>query len=759
LSGIVKERDGRLRERNRIYARAFDEDWIKAHMPDAELRRQKVAFRRGVFRATAIAALVVAALAVAVLFALNQAAQARKALARANFSQAKARRVSGVAGQRYESLKALGEARRDFTNETLLRDEALACLALMDLLETTNHIDRLEKSKLVELSPDLEVSAAADDHGVITIRRMRDGQLLTTLPGFDSPVEQLRLVPKTTYLIAEHKQDGANQVIASDWKSGQRLFALEQGIHGNAITVSRDKHRLALGVSNATILVLALPTGEKQGKLCPLRSTQLPRTPQAIEFDPSGKLLAVSSRDDQFVEIWDVDSRKVAQRFYHSDEVMDVSWHPQGRMLATACSDGTVYLWNTNDIRAPWKKLTGHEREILSVAFNHRGDLLASLGKDATVRLWIPATGRHLTVRLSEGDLNQLRFSDDDRFLIALGRGQKRVMVWSVQGDEYSILQSQARRFDEIDSIDFSPDGHLFAASSSDSIILWDVRTGRELGSLTFTNIYWAGFSANGERLLVSMDSGLFECPLVRNSDGEEAPLIGPRTRLTRLPKEVGHLAMSPGRTNAIVVHHTNAFAFAVNADAAPVLIPVGERFTKVAVHPAGSWIAGWAREKNLIQIFGLDSANAIRSRRSVPAGDCFAFSPDGEWLGLCATDGFHFYRVGQWNKIAFPLPRSSTATPHGPLAFSFDGRLLAVAFSPYDIRLYRFARSAAGDVKLLATLESPDRSPLQLLAFSPDGRSLAAATKNQIVQIWNLASLRAGLAALKLEGEWPEHH
>lgn len=760
LSGIVTAENGYLRERNRIYSRVFDGNWVRSHLPGADLRRQRAAFYRGV-RTTAIAAFVVVALTITMVIAINQARKAGLALAESHFSQAKALRGSGLAGQRFNGLSALDKAHHYYTNTAALRDEAVACLALVDLRETTNGINQTGKALPVELSPDLGVSAAADTNGTITLRGVRNGLLLATLAGIDFPIEQLHLVPKSPYLIAEYKRDRENQVIVWDWKSGKRLFVLEQGIHGSAVAVSQDKRRLALGVSNATIHVHALPSGEKQGSLFPLRSTQLPRTPQAIEFDPSGKLLAVSSREDQFVDIWEVDSRKVTRRFYHSDEVLDVSWHPQGRLLATACSDGSIYLWNINDTKEPWKKLSGHEREILSLAFNHRGDLLASLGKDATIRLWIPATptSRHLTVRLTEGELDDLSFSDDDRFLIASGKGQKRFMVWSVQGGEYSILQSQSRRLEEIETIDFSPDGRLFAASSRENIVLWDVHSGRELQSLTFTNIYSAGFSADGGRLLVSMDSGVFQCPLNRDSAGEE-PILGVSliTRLDQLPKEVGYLAMSSGRTNAIVVHHTNAFALAFNSDVAPVLIPVGERFTKVAVHPAGTWMAGWAKEQNLIQILGLDSAKAIRSRRSIPGSECFAFSPDGEWLGLCATDGFHFYRVGEWNKIAFPLPRSSTAAPHGPLAFSRDGRILAIAFSPYDIRLYRFDHSANGEPKLLATLESPDRTPLQLLAFSPDGRHLAAATRNQIVQLWNLSSLRDGLADLKLAGNWPEY-
>ena len=58
---------------------------------------------------------------------------------------------------------------------------------------------------------------------------------------------------------------------------------------------------------------------------------------------------------------------------------------------------------------------------------------------------------------------------------------------------------------------------------------------------------------------------------------------------------------------------------------------------------------------------------------------------------------------------------------------------------------------------KVIASLESPDHSPLEMLAFSPDGRRLAAATINLTIQLWNLALLRESLAELSLDHDWPE--
>ena len=52
LAGLIKIVRNTLHVRNRIYAQAFNQRWIEQNMPDAELRRQQAAFRRGAMRAS-----------------------------------------------------------------------------------------------------------------------------------------------------------------------------------------------------------------------------------------------------------------------------------------------------------------------------------------------------------------------------------------------------------------------------------------------------------------------------------------------------------------------------------------------------------------------------------------------------------------------------------------------------------------------------------------------------------------------------------
>jgi hypothetical protein len=67
LSGIARVENGLLKARNRIYNKVFDDDWVNANMPGAELRRQRAAYKRGLKRAFVIVmALLVLGMAIAI---------------------------------------------------------------------------------------------------------------------------------------------------------------------------------------------------------------------------------------------------------------------------------------------------------------------------------------------------------------------------------------------------------------------------------------------------------------------------------------------------------------------------------------------------------------------------------------------------------------------------------------------------------------------------------------------------------------------
>src|SRR5262249_31693608 len=178
--------------------------WVETHMPDAELRRQRAAFRRGVIRTSIYAAAVVGVLAIAASFATWQASKARKALARASFSQAQAGRASGLAGQRWQSLAALRQARVAHTRPDEVRDEAIACLALVDLKEETNALALSVRSHTnrIAFAPNRDLAAIELPDGGIAVHWWREGTQVGKLAGVGWRVKCLPFSP-TPELIAD----------------------------------------------------------------------------------------------------------------------------------------------------------------------------------------------------------------------------------------------------------------------------------------------------------------------------------------------------------------------------------------------------------------------------------------------------------------------------------------------------------------------------------------------------------------------------
>jgi len=761
LSGIIRARNGKVEVRNHIYERVFDRNWVTANMPDAEVRRQRTAFYRGVLRTTAIAAVVVAAMLIMVLIAVNSAAKARKALAQSYLSQVQARRASGVAGQRYESLKALREARRYHANETILRDEVIACLALVDLRPQSDGIYSLKTTNVFELNLDFGLVATAQTDGAIALRHLKDGQLLKSLPGFGLSVEQLRFAPKKPVLLAKYDGEARNQIVVCNWEKGEKLFEIEQGIRAQAIDFSADGCKLAVGWTNGHVIVYALPEGEVLQELDLRWESGSPRAPQVLRFNPSGDLLAESCLDDLNVQIWDLTTAQKIWRLYHPGKVYDLSWHPQGELLATACGDGCIYLWDTNRTDKPIKKLIGHESAVTSVAFNHRGSLLATAGLDETIRLWIPATDRQMACRLDREIFGRLQFSARDDMLIARGDQQTGTRVWEVFGNEYLVLPVRTGLADKLKTIDFSPDGRWLAAVNGERTTIWEGSSGQELGTLTLPRAHAGLFSADGRHLVASTDHGLFKCPLGNWSNVNQLRLEpGVVQRWREVPDELGTMALSLDRSAAAVVHQDEIRLVALDAAAnlRSRAIPVGIHYHWLALHPEGLWVAAMITGSNFIHVWNLSSGAARQAPFIIPSSEYFAFSPDGKWLVTCCAGEFQFYGVGTWQKLPWSIPRQPASDQHAPMAFTKNAAIVALAISRYTIELLRLAADGQTKPRSIATLESPDRSPLEMLAFSPDGRRLAAATRDDVIQLWNLALLRDGLAELQLHNEWPEY-
>src|SRR5205823_2619355 len=101
---------------------------------------------------------------------------------------------------------------------------------------------------------------------------------------------------------------------------------------------SRDSRWLAYGQPGGVIGLVDL-NGEEKEKSFPPGAT-----PYHLAFAPDGSKLAVSAQNT--VQVRQTSSGDVLKTFSHPANVYGVDWSSDGRLIAAACANGSVYLWN-----------------------------------------------------------------------------------------------------------------------------------------------------------------------------------------------------------------------------------------------------------------------------------------------------------------------------------------------------------------------------------------------------------------------------
>jgi len=157
----------------------------------------------------------------------------------------------------------------------------------------------------------------------------------------------------------------------------------------------------------------------------------------------------------------------------HTGPVLSVTFNPQGNMLASSSSDGTIRLWHAQ---------TGEHLRILTerAGYPHRlvyspdGKMLAAGGSSGIIRLWDVQSGMRLfTFTEHTNFITSIAFSPDSKML-ASGSYDQTVRLWDTDmGAQLRVFKGHRGT---VTSVEFSPDGSTLASGSTGgTILLWDV--------------------------------------------------------------------------------------------------------------------------------------------------------------------------------------------------------------------------------------------------------------------------------------------
>jgi WD40 repeat protein len=346
-----------------------------------------------------------------------------------------------------------------------------------------------------------------------------------------------------------------------------------------SVTLSPDGRWIASG-TDGFIRVWSADTADEAASF-PLTDENV----AALAFSPTSRTLVAAT--DVGLHRWNTDSMRPVldddrERFGEimssgsiTEIVRDLSFSPDGRMLAAALGEGAILLPQTSESQNPGRAaddsdtgsmlavfrrkpiwLRGHIDAATGVAFSPDGQMLATCGADGTVKLWNPMDGRLDTegpdsAISSDRPAASITYSPDGTRLAAAR--DNRITLWDAQTlVEGATLKSEGG---DLTNIAFSPDGSLLAAASKDwPVLVWDLDSQRIKTALVghSAGVNSVRYSSNGKIILSASDDGAVRMwdagtgrPIAR-LDGHKGPV------LTAIFSPDGKLAASAGADHSV---------------------------------------------------------------------------------------------------------------------------------------------------------------------------------------------------------------
>jgi signal transduction histidine kinase len=722
--------------------------------PSAEIelaiRRERI--RRGLIRANTAALLALLIVVTLSLAAIRQAfqaqhnareaslaqyhaelqtKQAQAAQARALLQQARAQRRTGEVGQRSASIAAASAAAA-VSPSTELRHEVVAALALPDVNFVpvwTNQSPIL----VAQFSPNFDWLAIGRSEGQIEMRPIDQGKDASRretrylLPAGGPVITKLWFSPDQRFLAGQY-YDGPCVI----WDLSQRRILRTSDQKFGAF--GTDSRHLLVVEDSKTVRYLELLSGKE---LWHYHSDS-----DSLDFlvQPQARYFATLEDGDAKVQVRKMETGDFVCEIVQPRAVGGWAWSPDGNTFAIGREGGWIDTWQA-DSWTQTSKWKAHDDSVVNLSFEPGGRRLASSSWDGTARFWsVPGYQAEFSASTDHGqDLG--KFSPDGRRFGCLRDGE--VVGFLQLADSPVVRRIYVPPGDTRGawSTDVSPDGKLLAAGYEDGFMLLDFVTGRQLDWKSRPDCRSVLFTRDGLGLLTCGQAGLSYWPLERSA-GASSIHIGQRRAICE-DRHFLYAALSSDGQWVTAANRGAGLLEAFN------IINPADRFTLsdnpriqfLELSANGRWAATGTWQSTGVRIWDMTLRKFV-TELPVNWSATVTFSPDSQFLAT-GSRRYQVWNCGSWTQ-QYSLPGFADAPP---TAFSPDNRILAVLKNSHVVDLLEAATG-----RLLVTLEAPGSVPIWDLRFTPDGSSLLAMECERQIQIWDLKSVHKELARFGLD-------
>lgn len=439
-----------------------------------------------------------------------------------------------------------------------------------------------------------------------------------------------------------------------------------------------------------------------------------------LTFSPDGKLVASGSADAT-VRLWDITTGAALQTLEgHSKYVSAVVFSQNGRLVASTSSDHTVKVWDVAT-GSLLQTLEGHSGHVYKAAFSPDGKIIASASADHTAKLWDAAAGTALqTLGGHLGDVGSVVFSPDGK-LVASTSSDGMVRLWdAATGAAMQTLQMLEGHSDYLGIVAFSPDGKLVASASDECMAtLWDVATGAALQTLEghSDRVGAVAFSPNGKLIASASD----DCTVRLWNVATGAVMKTLRGHLSMVSDVVfspdGKLVASASNDRTI-----RLWGAATGAEL-QMLEGHSDFVTNIAFSPDGKIVASASPDRT-IRLWDTAAGAALQTEQTLDDHSSDAidrvFSPAGKLVSA-----FDYSTVRVWGYSSDVID----------IAFSPNRKLVASASRNCTVRLWDATTGAALRMLMGHSHWVND------IEFSPDSKLVASASSDDTVRLWDAAT------------------
>ncbi len=291
--------------------------------------------------------------------------------------------------------------------------------------------------------------------------------------------------------VAYENDAGAIRLVDTQRGTERRTLALP-GTEYSQLVFSPDGRRLAGGGTSGDqvhIAVWDVPGGELRHRWDWTKGRDPHSTVESLCFTPDGSRLAAAVFRQSAAYVWDLAADQQIARLAHN-QVYGLSFSPDGTTLVTAGWDEIIRFWETDtgNIRREVKVVDrakgevkinaqGDDLRVSTVCYAPEGGLIATAHLDGTVRIWqadelLLRTQFHVNGSMRFGAMS---FSPDGLWLATVAAWDGSVEVWDPSTAKN--VWSGGRHQSEVYTVGFGRDVRTLVSGGRDgACYLWDLQ-------------------------------------------------------------------------------------------------------------------------------------------------------------------------------------------------------------------------------------------------------------------------------------------